>query len=44
LYREVPGKKISAMLVGNPHIRLEPYKDIAEAERILASYFTPFQN
>lgn len=30
LYREQPGKKLSAMIAGSPHIKLVTYQDIKE--------------
>jgi nucleoside 2-deoxyribosyltransferase len=39
LYREVPGKRLSAMLVGNPNILVKAYSDMASVEQILADFF-----
>lgn len=40
LYREVPGKRISAMLIGNPRIKVVPYQNMADVESILVDFFS----
>lgn len=39
LYREQDGKRLSAMISGNPQIRVEKYRTIHDVERILKVFF-----
>jgi nucleoside 2-deoxyribosyltransferase len=41
LYRELPGKRISNMFLGNPNILVKAYSDMASVERILADFLKP---
>ncbi len=39
LYRSVEGKKLSAMLLGNPKVKVVQYETFDDAKAILAEYF-----
>lgn len=39
LYRETPDRSLSAMIGGNPSIRVRVYKSIEDAKSILAEFF-----
>jgi nucleoside 2-deoxyribosyltransferase len=39
LYREMEGRRHSAMLTGNNHLRLREYKELADVEKILSDFF-----
>lgn len=38
LYRNLPGKNLSAMIAGNPHVRLEEYESGADLDVILKKF------
>jgi nucleoside 2-deoxyribosyltransferase len=39
LFRELPGKRVSGMVRGNPQIKALAYKDIGEVKNILQTFF-----
>ena len=39
IYREIEGKRLSAMIAGNKKLKIEKYNSIGDAEDILKSFF-----
>jgi nucleoside 2-deoxyribosyltransferase len=42
LYRKIDGKSPSAMISGNPSVKISSYNELAEIQKILSKYFISF--